>query len=143
MNSQSITNLANATLATDALNRQTGDSRYYLATTTLNSITAPSASLSLNSQNIINLLDPTTAQMAATKNYVDISVPPGFIAMWCTTTAPTGYLLCDGSSYNTVTYAALFAVLGTGTLPDFRGKFVRGYDPTNIYDPDTRAILST
>lgn len=25
----------------------------------------------MNSQNIINLLDPTTAQMAATKNYVD------------------------------------------------------------------------
>ena len=25
----------------------------------------------MNNQNIINLLDPTTAQMAATKNYVD------------------------------------------------------------------------
>lgn len=71
MNSQKITGLGNATLATDALNRQTADGRYYLNTTTLNSITAPSASLSLNSQNIINLLDPTTAQMAATKNYVD------------------------------------------------------------------------
>ncbi len=63
--------------------------------------------------------------------------------MWCTTVAPAGYLLCDGSSYNTTTYAALFAVLGTSTLPDFRGKFIRGYDPANQYDPDTRAILST
>ena len=63
--------------------------------------------------------------------------------MWCKTTPPAGYLICDGSSYNTVTYAALFAVLGTSTLPDFRGKFVRGYDSTNIYDPDSRTILST
>ncbi len=63
--------------------------------------------------------------------------------MWPTTTIPSGYLLCDGSSYNTTTYASLFAVLGTSTLPDFRGYFVRGYDPTNLRDPDTRAILST
>lgn len=41
---------------------------------TLNNITAPSGSVSLNSQNITNLLDPTTAQMAATKNYVDMAV---------------------------------------------------------------------
>ena len=41
--------MADATLATDALNRQTGDGRYYLSTTVLNSITAPTGSLSLNS----------------------------------------------------------------------------------------------
>ncbi len=29
----------------------------------------------MNSQNITNLLDPTTAQMAATKNYVDTRAP--------------------------------------------------------------------
>ena len=44
-----ITNLGNATLSTDALNRQTADGRYYLNTTTLNNITAPTGSLSLNS----------------------------------------------------------------------------------------------
>ena len=65
------------------------------------------------------------------------------VQMWCTNTAPTGYFICDGSVFNTTTYSALFAVLGSGNLPDFRGKFVRGYDPTNIIDPDTRAILST
>ena len=51
--------------------------------------------------------------------------------MWATTSIPTGYLLCDGSTYSSVTYPDLFAVLGTTTLPDFRGKFARGYDPTN------------
>ena len=49
MNSQLITNLADATSATDALNRQTADARYYSNTTTLNNITAPSGSVSLNS----------------------------------------------------------------------------------------------
>ena len=63
--------------------------------------------------------------------------------MWPTTSAPAGYLICDGSPYSSVTYPALFAILGTANLPDFRGKFVRGYDPTNIIDPDSRAILST
>ena len=54
-----ITGLANATLATDALNRQTGDARYYLATTPLNSITVPTNSVSLNTKRITDLADPT------------------------------------------------------------------------------------
>jgi microcystin-dependent protein len=39
-------------------------------------------------------------------------VPTGAIQMWSTNTAPTGYLLCDGSSVSTSTYATLFAVVG-------------------------------
>ena len=66
----------------------------------------------------------------------------GTIQMWPKSTAPAGYLLCDGSAYNTTTYAALYAVLNVGTLPDFRGVFPRGYDPTNFRDPDTRNVLS-
>jgi hypothetical protein len=59
LNSQKITNLANATLGTDAMNLTTSDGRYYLNSTVLNNITAPTASLSLNSQKIINLADAT------------------------------------------------------------------------------------
>lgn len=56
----------------------------------------------------------------------------GSIAMWGTGSAPTGYLLCDGSAVSRSTYAALFALLSTTfgagngsttfNLPDFRGR---------------------
>ena len=49
MNSQKITSLGNATVGTDALNRQTADARYYTNTTTLDAFTAPVAAVSLNS----------------------------------------------------------------------------------------------
>ena len=63
--------------------------------------------------------------------------------MWATASAPTGYLLCDGASYNTTTYASLYTVLGTSYVPDFRGYFVRGYDSTQTVDTEVRNLLST
>jgi hypothetical protein len=71
LNNYKITNLANATLSTDALNRQTGDSRYYANTTTLDSIIAPVSNVSLNNHKLTNVTDPTLNQDAATKYYVD------------------------------------------------------------------------
>ena len=56
-----ITNLGDATHATDAVNRQTGDARYYLNTVTLNAITAPSTDVSLNNKKITSLADATLA----------------------------------------------------------------------------------
>lgn len=41
------------------------------------------------------------------------SVHPGIISMYGGATAPEGYLLCDGAAVSRVTYAALFAELGT------------------------------
>jgi hypothetical protein len=53
--------------------RSTLDGMYYLSTTALNNISAPSGDVSLNSHKIVSLLDPTSAQDAATKNYVDLA----------------------------------------------------------------------
>jgi microcystin-dependent protein len=52
-------------------------------------------------------------------------------------TAPLGYLECDGDAVSRTTYADLFAVVGitygagdgstTFNLPDLRGQFIRGW----------------
>jgi microcystin-dependent protein len=38
--------------------------------------------------------------------------PTGAIAPWVTTTAPTGWLLCDGATVSQTTYAALYSIIG-------------------------------
>jgi len=60
----------------------------------------------------------TNTTQLATTAFVNTSIAAvpavitGSIQMWPTATAPTGYLLCDGSSVSTSTYASLFAVIG-------------------------------
>jgi microcystin-dependent protein len=64
----------------------------------------------------------------------------GEISMWATATAPSGYLLCDGTAVSRSTYSSLFAVLsttfGTGdgtttfNLPDFRDRMPIGAGTT-------------
>jgi microcystin-dependent protein len=64
-------------------------------------------------------------------------VPPGVIFAYGGATAPTHFLLCDGSVVSQTTYADLYAVIGTVydtggegggnfRLPDFRGRFPLG-----------------
>jgi microcystin-dependent protein len=56
--------------------------------------------------------------------------PPGMVSPYAGSSAPTGWLLCDGSSVSTTTYASLFAVVaytygGSGAtfkLPDLRAR---------------------
>ncbi len=55
MKHQKIILLADAVSATDALNRQSGDNRYYTNTTTLNNITPPLSAVSMNGHKITNL----------------------------------------------------------------------------------------
>jgi len=54
----------------------------------------------------------TTAFVQNTINSLVI-FPSGTIAMWPTTTAPTGFLLCNGSAVSRTTYSSLFGVIGT------------------------------
>ena len=59
--------------------------------------------------------------------------------MFAGATVPTGWLECNGQSAPT----ALAAVLGQANVPDLRGQFVRGWDPTGTVDPQSgRALLS-
>ena len=70
--------------------------------------------------NKVNQITPeaTDEQYPSAKAAYDVlatvnSVKPGTIIVWSTSTAPEGYLICDGSAVSRTTYAALFAVIGT------------------------------
>lgn len=66
---------------------------------------------------------------------------PGVIKLWTADTAPSGYLVCDGTAYSRTTYANLFDAIGTTfgagdgsttfNVPDLRGRTTFGYDPNN------------
>jgi hypothetical protein len=69
-----------------------------------------------NAGKIIQLLNPTNAQDAATKSYVDTSIPIGGIIMWSGAgfTLPSNWKLCDGTTYGSV------------VTPNLIGRFVKG-----------------
>jgi len=79
----------------------------------------------------------------------------GEIKIWSTNSAPSGWVECDGSELNRTTYADLYAVIGdtfgegngstTFNVPDFRGRFLRGWDNTAGNDPDaaSRTAMNT
>ena len=69
-------------------------------------------------------------------------VPVGTIVMWGKAIIPDDWLELDGETIPPA-YPALAALYGAN-VPDFRGMFVRGYDPDGTIDPDgtTRGLLS-
>lgn len=73
------------------------------------------------------------------------NVPAGTIMPFAGSTAPVGWLKCNGATVNRAFYADLFAVCSTtyntggeaGTvfrLPELRGEFVRGWDDARGVD---------
>ncbi len=53
-------------------------------------------------------------------------LPVGSVLMYAGITLPTGWLLCDGTTFSSVTYPSLFTLLGSTTLPNLQEKFIRG-----------------
>jgi len=70
--------------------------------------------------------------------------PVGSITAYATTTPPTGWLLCNGQTISSTTYATLFSVIGYGyasttgkdfQVPDLRGRNVIGFgSSTTTFD---------
>ncbi len=68
-------------------------------------------------------------------------VPPGAIMPYAASTAPGGWLICDGSAVSRTTYSALFALVGsqygngdgvnTFNLPNMKGRMIVGYNSTD------------
>lgn len=84
----------------------------------------------------------------------EATAPVGTIVAFAGSTAPSGWLLCDGTQVSRSTYATLYSVVanaygsGDGTtsfhLPDLRGRFLRGVDGSAGVDPDkaTRTAIN-
>lgn len=90
--------------------------------------------IDMDGNSIINMADPVDDQDAATKIYVDNVSPSGAVTMFAGSSAPTGWVLCDGAGLDTTTYADLFAIIGytyggsgsTFNVPDLSGRFAVG-----------------
>ena len=85
---------------------------------------------------IFENLPSTNTPINATNLNATINLT-GFISMYAGSTAPTGWLMCDGSAVSRTTYADLYAVIGTTygagngsttfNVPDLRGRVPVGY----------------
>ena len=91
---------------------------------------------------------PLSALIAAVQEAL---VPAGTIVAYGGTAAPAGWLLCDGASKTRADYATLYSAIGnaygtgsatTFNVPDFRGRFLRGWDNNTGRDPDRAGRLA-
>lgn len=117
--------------------------------------TQPTADLPMAGHKLVNLGEPTASSDSATKAYVDAAIAAATAAMSMPTgvmmsygkvgAPPAGWLYCNGAAVSRATYANLFAVIGTTfgpgdgsatfNLPDFRGRFARGWNDDAALDP--------
>lgn len=110
---------------------------------------APNAAIASNYQITWPAALPSTSEglsIDPSGNITYSGQSSGFINMYGGTVAPSGWLLCDGTSYLRTAFPNLFAAIGTaygaadGThfnVPDFRGIMPRGVDNGAGNDPDT------
>lgn len=81
------------------------------------------------------------SDMNEIKTTVNTNTPVGSISMFAGSTAPNGWLICDGSAVSRTTYSNLFSVIGitygsgdgstTFNVPNLKGKVVVGYDSSD------------
>jgi microcystin-dependent protein len=124
--------------------------------TSLDALTNPTSGQALNSPshsgqhtNANDAIEALQAKVGVNSSAVTTSLdykmrvnnPVGEIALWATSTAPTGWLIADGATVSRSTYSALFAVLGTTygagdgsttfVLPNLKGKVPVGRDASD------------
>lgn len=69
------------------------------------------------------------------------ALPVGIPVPWPASTAPTGWIKCNGASFSAAQYPKLALVYPSLLLPDLRGEFIRGWDDGRSVD-NGRALLS-
>lgn len=83
-------------------------------------------------------------ELNQTSNTFNGGMPSGAVQAFAMSSAPSGWLKCNGQAVSRTTYAALFTAIGTiygagdgsttFNLPDLRGEFVRGWDDSRGVD---------
>jgi microcystin-dependent protein len=83
-------------------------------------------------------------ELNQTANTFNGGTPAGAVMTFAMSTAPSGWLKCNGAAVSRTTYAKLFAAIGTTygngdgsttfNLPELRGEFVRGWDDGRAVD---------
>lgn len=91
------------------------------------------------SRTMAQLITDLTSGLSALFAPITI-VPTGWVSPYAGSSAPSGYLLCDGAAISRSTYSGLFSVIGTtygagnGTttfnVPNLKGKVPVGFDST-------------
>jgi microcystin-dependent protein len=83
----------------------------------------------------LNYVDGVTSSI---QTQLNTNTPVGMISIHAGSSAPTGWLLCDGTSYASASYTTLFSVIGQTfggagsdfAVPNLKGKVVVGIDAT-------------
>lgn len=107
--------------------------------------TAMTANLDMGTHRIVNVTNGASAQDAATYGQLTSLLPTGAMLDYAGTSAPSGFLLCDGSAVSRTTNAALFAAIGTiwgagdgsttFNVPDLRRRTTIGAGGTAVTFP--------
>ena len=84
--------------------------------------------------------DPHTQYLKTAE--IDKYIPVGFPLPWPQATPPDGWLKCNGAAFDKAKYPKLAVAYPSGSLPDLRGEFLRGWDDGRGVDAG-RALLST
>ncbi len=89
---------------------------------------------------VMDYVDTTESNIIIYVNTV--AVPTGLLSPFAGSTAPTGYLMCDGSAVSRTEYADLFAVIGTSygsgdgsttfNVPDMQGNVAVGVGGSSV-----------
>lgn len=137
-----LNKLVGLTASTSELNKLSGVTATTSELNTLAGLTASTAELNkLNGVTVttteINHLSGVTSNIQAQINAF-ATFPPGVTIPYAGSSAPAGWVLCQGQALSRTTFSALFAIIGTTygpgngsttfNIPDLRGRFVAGKD---------------
>jgi len=138
--------------ANNTLNLQSSSTIEFLTNTNFNSVLPQSTLTPLANADFATKIYIDNAISSAINSITPATNPIGTIIMRASSSVPSGYLYCDGTTYNTTAYAGLWSVIlytygGSGNnfkVPDFRACFIRGAGSQTISSVTyTAAALGT